>query len=232
MAKPRMDLSAFVGKLLEEQDGDVLREGIRVLSQALRETEVADLIGAERHERTGERSAYRNGSRLRTWDTRMGTVELAIPKVRPGTYFPSLLQPRRRAEHALLAVVQEAYVHGVSTRKVDDLVKALGLDGMSKSEVSRICGELDPVVTACRTRPLTGKPSLSLARCDLPHGAGGWPRQQSGDRGRHWDHQRRDAPSPRRGRRGVGGARLLDGVPPQLGQAGADGRAAGDLRRP
>ena len=157
MAKPRMDLSAFVGKLLEEQDGDVLREGIRVLSQALMETEVAGLIGADRHERTGERTAYRNGSRMRTWDTRMGTIELAIPKVRPGTYFPSLLQPRRRAEHALLAVVQEAYVHGVSTRKVDDLMKALGLDGISKSEVSRICGELDTVVAAFRTRPLTGE---------------------------------------------------------------------------
>jgi transposase-like protein len=155
MAKSRMDLSAFVGKLLEEQDGDVLREGIRVLSQALMESEVAGLIGAERHERTPDRTAYRNGTRTRTWDTRMGTIELAIPKVRPGTYFPSLLQPRRRAEHALLAVVQEAYVHGVSTRKVDDLVKALGLDGISKSEVSRICGELDPVVTAFRTRPLT-----------------------------------------------------------------------------
>jgi len=157
MAKSRMDLNAFVGKLLEEQDGDVLREGIRVLSQALMETEVAGLIGAERHERTGERTAYRNGSRTRTWDTRMGTIELAIPKVTPGTYFPSLLQPRRRAEHALLAVVQEAYVHGVSTRKVDDLVKALGVDGISKSEVSRICGALDTVVAAFRTRALTGE---------------------------------------------------------------------------
>ena len=157
MAKPRMDLSAFVGKLLEEQDGDVLREGIRVLSQALMETEVAGLIGAERHERSGDRTAYRNGYRTRTWDTRVGTIELAIPKVRPGVYFPSLLQPRRRAEHALLAVVQEAYVHGVSTRKVDDLMKALGLDGISKSEVSRICGELDTVVAAFRTRALTGE---------------------------------------------------------------------------
>jgi len=120
MAKPRMDLSAFVGKLLEEQDGDVLREGIRVLSQALMEAEVAASIGAERHERT----AYRNGSRTRTWDTRVGTIELAIPKVTAGSYFPSLLQPRRRAEHAWLAVVQEAYVHGVSTRKVDELIKA------------------------------------------------------------------------------------------------------------
>ncbi len=157
MAKARMDLTAFVGKLLEEQDGDVLREGIRVLSQALMETEVAGLIGAERHERSAERTAYRNGTRTRTWDTRMGTIELAIPKVRPGTYFPSLLQPRRRAEHALLVVVQEAYVHGVSTRKVDDLVRALGVDGISKSEVSRICGELDTVVTAFRTRALTGE---------------------------------------------------------------------------
>jgi putative transposase len=157
MAKPRMDLTAFVGKLLEEQDGDVLREGIRVLAQALMETEVAGLIGAERHERTGDRTAYRNGSRVRTWDTRVGTIELDIPKIRPGTYFPSLLQPRRRAEHALLAVVQEAYVHGVSTRKVDDLVRALGLDGLSKSEVSRICGELDAVVAAFRTRPLVGE---------------------------------------------------------------------------
>jgi putative transposase len=89
--------------------------------------ESRDVVGAERHERTGERTAYRNGSRLRTWDTRVGTIELAIPKIRPGTCFPSLLEPRRRAEHALLAVVQEAYVHGVSTRKVDDLMRALGL---------------------------------------------------------------------------------------------------------
>ncbi len=153
MAKPRMDLSAFVGKLLEEQD--VLREGIRVLSQALMESEVAGLIRADRHERTPERTGHRNGYRMRTWDTRVGTIELAIPKVRPGTYFPSLLQPRRRAEHALLAVVQEAYVHGVSTRKVDELMKALGLDGVSKSEMSRICGELDPLVDAFRTRTLT-----------------------------------------------------------------------------
>ena len=157
MAKARMDLSAFVGKLLEEQDGDVLREGIRVLSQALMETEVAGLIGADRHERSADRTAYRNGYRTRTWDTRVGTIELAIPKVRPGTYFPSLLEPRRRAEQALLAVVQEAYVHGVSTRKVDDLLKGLGLDGISKSEVSRMCSELDPLVEAFRTRSLAGE---------------------------------------------------------------------------
>ena len=154
MAKPRMDLSAFVGKLLEEQDGDVLREGVRVLAQALMEAEVTDLVGAEPYERTPERTAYRNGSRTRTWDTRVGTIELAVPKVRPGSYYPSLLHPRRRAEQALRAVVQEAYVHGVSTRKVDELVKALGLDGISKSQVSRICQELDAVVEPFRTRRL------------------------------------------------------------------------------
>ena len=157
MAKARMDLSTFIGKLLEEHDGDVLREGVRVLAQALMDTEVTALVGAERHERSDERTGYRNGTRPRTWDTRLGTIDLAIPKVRPGTYFPSLLQARRRAEQALLTVVQEAYIHGVSTRKVDDLVKAFGLDGISKSEVSRICAELDPVVEAFRTRPLTGE---------------------------------------------------------------------------
>jgi transposase-like protein len=157
MAKGKMDLSAFVGKLLEEQDGDTLREGIRVLAQALMETEVSSLIGAERYERNDERTAYRNGYRTRSWDTRVGTIELAIPKLRTGSYFPSLLEPRRRAERALQSVVQEAWVHGVSTRKVDDLLKALGIDGISKSEVSRICSELDAEIEAFRQRPITGE---------------------------------------------------------------------------
>src|SRR5688572_25754078 len=182
MAKPRMDLSAFVGKLLEEQDGDVLREGIRVLSQALMETEVAGLIGADRHERTPERTGHRNGYRMRTWDTRVGTIELAIPKVRPGTYFPSLLQPRRRAEHALLAVVQEAYVHGVSTRKVGDLVKPLAWMG---SRSLRCRGS-----AASSTRPLRRfgpgrSPAgiLSVGGCDVPQGPRRRPHHQPGDGG-------------------------------------------------
>jgi putative transposase len=126
-----------------------------VLSQALMETEVTELIDADRHERTPDRTGHRNRYRMRAWDTRVGTIELAIPKVRLVTYFPWLLQLRRRAEHAVLAVVQEAYVHGISTWKVDELMKALRLDGVSKSEVSRICGELDPLVEAFRMRAFT-----------------------------------------------------------------------------
>jgi putative transposase len=137
MASNRMDVTSFVGKLLEEEDTDLLREGVKVLAQALMESEVSGQIGAAPYERTSQRSAYRNGYRTRTWDTRVGTIELKIPKVSAGTYFPSLLEPRRRAEKALHAVVREAYVKGISTRKVDDLVRALGMDGISRSEVSR-----------------------------------------------------------------------------------------------
>ncbi len=122
MATGRMDLSAFVGTLLAADEPDVRREGVRVLAQAVLATEVTTQVGAEAYERTGERTADRNGYRTRTWDTRVGTLELAIPKVTPGSYCPSLLKPRRRGERARVAVVQEAYVHGVSTRKVDELM--------------------------------------------------------------------------------------------------------------
>jgi hypothetical protein len=152
MAKSRMDLTSFVGKLLEQDDVDALREGVRILAQAVMETEVSSQIGALPYERSSERSAYRNGYRTRTWDTRVGTIELKIPKVTRGSYFPSLLEPRRRAEKALHAVVVEAYVKGVSTRKVDDLVKALGIEGISRSEVSRVCKVLDSEVEAFRSR--------------------------------------------------------------------------------
>jgi putative transposase len=154
MATPRMDITSFVGKLLEQDDVDALREGVRVLAQAVMETEVSGQIGAAPYERSTERSAYRNGYRTRRWDTRVGTIELKIPKVTAGAYFPSLLEPRRRAEKALHAVVVEAYVKGVSTRKVDDLVRALGIDGISRSEVSRICKVLDEEVRAFLARPI------------------------------------------------------------------------------
>src|SRR5438874_11002776 len=157
MAKHRMDVSAFVGKLLEAEDVDVLREGVRVLAQALMDAEVSSQIGAELYERTDARTAHRNGYRTRTWDTRVGTVELRVPKIAPGSYFPALLEPRRRAERALAAVVQEAYVKGISTRKVDDLVRALGIDGISRCEVSRLCKELDREVDAFLNRPIEGE---------------------------------------------------------------------------
>jgi len=154
-------LSIGLTKLLRkaEMDGDVdfLREGMQVFSQAVMELEVTQHLGAERHARTPERTGQRNGYRDRRWDTRVGTIDLHVPRVRDGSYFPALLDPRRRAERALVAVVQEAYVHGVSTRRVDDLVQALGITGISKSEVSRLCATLDAEVARFRTRPLTGR---------------------------------------------------------------------------
>jgi putative transposase len=152
----RIGLSELLRKAMIEHDAGFLKEGVRVFSQALMEMEVEEHVGAGRHERSAGRSGHRNGYRERSWDTRVGTVELKVPRVRDGSYFPSLLEPRRRAERALSAVVQEAYVHGVSTRKVDDLVKALGMAGMGKSRVSRLCEELDEEVARFRDRPLDG----------------------------------------------------------------------------
>src|SRR5215213_7832914 len=128
------------------------------LYQALIEAELTAVIGAGPHERTETRTAQRNGSRPRTLATTAGDLELRIPKLRAGSFFPSLLERRRRVDQALFAVVMEAYLHGVSTRKVDDLVRALGADsGISKSEVSRICADLDGEVAAFRDRSLAGQ---------------------------------------------------------------------------
>ena len=151
----RMALAEVLRKAGVE-DADFLRDGMRVLAQELMEIELEQHVGAARHERTAERSGYRNGTRERTWDTRVGTLELQVPRVRDGSFFPSLLEPRRRAERALVGVVQEAYVQGVSTRRVDDLVQALGMQGISKSQVSRLCAELDNEVERFRTRQLVG----------------------------------------------------------------------------
>jgi putative transposase len=156
MAKNRIELLEDLRKAGSEGDVDFLREGIKVLAEAVMEMEVTRKTGAGLYERSDGRHNYRNGYRERWWDTRVGTVNLNIPRLRSGTYFPSLLEPRRRAEQALLSVVQEAYVLGVSTRKVDKLVKALGMDGISKSEVSRICQDLDEEVNQWRNRLLEG----------------------------------------------------------------------------
>jgi transposase-like protein len=152
----RMTVEQVVSFLLEDEGVDFLRESLRWVVQQLMEAEVSELIGAEHGERSEERLTHRNGYRPRRWDTRAGELELAIPKIRRGSYFPSFLEPRRRSEQALVSVVQQAYVCGVSTRKVDQLVESLGLR-VSRSEVSRICAGLDEQVEAFRNRPLEGR---------------------------------------------------------------------------
>jgi putative transposase len=157
MAVSKMELLELVSKA-EAGDVDFLREGVRVLAQALMEAEVSAQIGAEHGQRVPDRVTHRNGYRARDWDTRAGTIELAIPRLRQGSYLPSMLEPRRRAEKALTAVIAQCDVEGVSTRRVDDVARAMGLDGISKSQVSRVCAELDELVAAWRNRPLDAGP--------------------------------------------------------------------------
>ncbi|MFL6018714.1 MAG: IS256 family transposase [Gaiellaceae bacterium] len=154
--RDRMTIEEVVREVLREEHGDVIRESVRAVAQELMEVEVSELIGAAHGERTEDRVTHRNGYRPRRWDTRAGEIELQIPKIRQGSYFPSFLQPRKRSEQALVSVVQQAYVCGVSTRRVDQLVESLGLR-ISKSEVSRIAGLLDEQVQAFRERPLEGR---------------------------------------------------------------------------
>jgi transposase-like protein len=155
MALSQSALNELLEAIRAGDGTDTLREAMRLVLQELIELEASQVIGAARYERTDERTTHRNGSRSRLLSTKAGDVELHVPKLREGSFFPALLEPRRRIDRALWAVVMEAYVHGVSTRKVDDLVVALGIDaGISKSEVSRICRELDGVVAAFRERRL------------------------------------------------------------------------------
>ena len=157
MTNVTIALQEYLRKLGVDQDKDFLQESVRIMSQMLMELEVQKQTGEAKHERTPERKTQRNGYRERIWETRVGEIPLHIPKLRTGSYFPSLLEPRRRTEQALLAVVQQAYVEGVSTRKVDDLLQAMGLTGIDKSQVSRICKGLDEVVHEFRNRPLEGR---------------------------------------------------------------------------
>ena len=152
--KNSMTVGEFVGKILGEGNPDFLKGALVAFLNQVMAVEIGQLVGAEPHEGADGRTNQRNGYRERRLDTRVGTVDLAIPKLRKGAYFPSFLEPRRRSEEALLNVIQEAYVHGVSTRKVSDLVRALGVEGVSRSEVSRICASLDEQVEAFRNRPL------------------------------------------------------------------------------
>ena len=153
MTDDMMNLQALLEKT---PDANFLREMIGFAAQRLMELEVEGLTGATYGEKSQDRLVQRNGYRDRIWETRAGSVELRIPKLRKGSYFPGFLEPRRMAEKALAAVVQEAYVHGVSTRSVDDLVQAMGISGISKSQVSRLCTEIDEKVKTFLQRPLEG----------------------------------------------------------------------------
>jgi len=170
-----MNVSEAAGKMLTGEHADVLREAVRRMLIEIMEGEVAEVAGGERYERSAERLAQRNGYRQRQWDTRVGSLQLAIPRLRSGSYFPSFLEPRRRSEQALVAVVAEAYVNGVSTRKVERLVAQLGIESMSRSTVSRLCKTLDEQVRIFRERPLEGRyPYLWLdAKVERVREAGG-----------------------------------------------------------
>jgi transposase-like protein len=171
MAEERLALA----ELLEKAgDGDFLRSVAEAVLQLLMEADVDGLIGAGRYERSGERTTWRNGFRDRSLDTRLGKLQLRIPKLRQGAYFPPFLEPRKMSEKALVAVIQEAWIGGVSTRRVDDLVQAMGLAGISKSQVSKLCKEIDERVRAFLERPLAGEwPYLWLDATYLKQREGG-----------------------------------------------------------
>jgi transposase-like protein len=160
--------------LAKAGDSDFLRSVAEAVVQLLMETDAEGLIGAGRHERTAERQTYRNGYRDRAYDTRLGTLQLRIPKLRQGSYFPPFLEPRKTTEKALVSVIQEAWIGGVSTRRVDELVQAMGLSGISKSTVSKLCKDIDDRVNAFLDRPLTGDwPYLWLDATYLKQREGG-----------------------------------------------------------
>lgn len=153
-----LSTDAVVRKVLTEDHADLIREAVALLCHQIMEAEVTQITGAGLGERApGERVTHRNGYRERRWDTRAGSIELFIPKLRQGSYFPGFLEPRTRAEQALMSVVMEAYVNGVSTRKVERVIEQLGVAGMSKSQVSRICEALDEQVTVFQQRTLEGR---------------------------------------------------------------------------
>jgi hypothetical protein len=212
MTDEMMNLRALLEK---SSDADLLREMIGFTAQRLMELEIEGLTGAAHGERSADRINQRNGYRDRARETRAGTVELRIPKLRKGSYFPAFLEPRRLAEKALAAVVQEAYVHGVSTRSVDDLVKAMGMTGTSKSQVSRLCEEDRREGEGVPEPPDRRRLALSVDRCHLREGARERAHRLGGSDCCGRRQRRRPPRSVGHGYRTFRGRDLLDRVPAQ-----------------
>jgi putative transposase len=210
-------------------DVDLVREMIRHMAQRMMDMDVESLCAAAYGERSPERANSRNGYRERTWETRGGSVDLKIPKLRKGSYFPGFLEPRRTAEKALAAVIQEAYIQGVSTRSVDELVKAMGMSGISKSQVSRLCAEIDERVNAFLDRPIEGDWPYLWIDATLRESPGGRAHRLGGGNNRRRSQQRRNARGAGHGDWTLGGRAVLDELPALAHAPRITRRETGDL---
>src|SRR5512147_631982 len=226
------DRMALIEAIQKADDGNFLRALAETVLQIIMDADVEALIGAGRHERADGRLTYRNGYRDRTLETRLGALTLRIPKLRQGSYFPGFLEPRRTVEKALVAVIQEAWIGGVSTRRVDELVHAMGMTGISKSSVSKLCKDIDERVNGFLTPPNGRRMALPVARCHLPKGPRRWPDCLGRDDNRRRRQYRWSARDRWFAHRPVRGRGVLVGLPEEPQGPRPHRHQAGDLRRP